>query len=105
MQHLAAAASRARLRGRERHGYSGMDPSQIFFYSSTTNSEEHRHTTSSEERQNLSYESSVVDSPPSVAQPSLNAQPSPPVVPSTEINDDVPFKPRYFPRTGLFSFQ
>ncbi|PON80148.1 43kDa postsynaptic protein [Parasponia andersonii] len=94
MQHLAAAASRARLRGRERHRYSGLDPSQVFYYSSPANSEEHTHTMSADDSQNSSYGSSVGDSPPTVTQPALNAQPSPPVVPSTDVNSGVPLKPR-----------
>ena len=99
MQHLAAAAaSRARLGGRERQRYSGLDPSQVFFHSSPANTEEHTHTTSSEDCQNFSG-SSGGDSPPSVTQHALNSQPSPPVVPSTDVNSGVPFKPRYVPRT------
>lgn len=94
MRHLAAATSRARLRGRERHRYSGLGPSQVFIYASPANSEDQAHETSSHECQNLNHESSVGNSPTSGMPPAVNAQPSPPADPSSAMDGTVVLKPR-----------
>lgn len=95
MRHLAAATSRARLRGRERHRYSGLGPSQVFIYASPANSEDQAHETSSHECQNLNHESSVGNSPTSGMPPAVNAQPSPPADPSSAMDGTVVLKPRF----------
>lgn len=95
MRHLAAAASRARLRGRERNRSSGLGASQVFIYTSPTSGEDQAHETPSEECYNFTHESSVGNSPSSGTPPAVNAQPSsPPAVPSSAINGAVVFKPR-----------
>lgn len=95
MRHLAAAASRARLRGRERNRSSGLGASQVFICTSPTSGEDQAHETPSEECYNFTHESSVGNSPSSGTPPAVNAQPSsPPAVPSSAINGAVVFKPR-----------
>ncbi|KAL5541632.1 hypothetical protein UlMin_009342 [Ulmus minor] len=103
MQHLAAAASRARIRGRERQRSSGLGASEALFFSSPLNfpGVEQAHTSSLDESPTLSDGSSVGNSPTSGSPSTVNAQPSSPaapsvvnVVPSIAANDGVPFKPR-----------
>lgn len=104
MHHLAAAASRARFRGRERQRYSGMISPEVLFYASSAHADEQEHESSSDECHNLSPQSSMGDSPTSVTPTALNAEPSTLVVPRNAVDGSGAFKPRYMPRTLNFSF-
>lgn len=104
MQHLAAAAGRARyVHRRERQSSSGLSPSQVLVFTSSANVPSAQQTNiSPDEGQNLSYGSSGANSPtpgiPSVANVPHLSSVVPPVVnelSSTAVNTDGPFKSRY----------
>ncbi|XP_057956778.1 E3 ubiquitin-protein ligase RHF1A-like isoform X2 [Malania oleifera] len=104
MQHLAAAARRARIMSRrERRRFSGFGPSQGLVFSATANAPEVQPTHASHgEGLNSGYGSSEGNSPTSSITSSINNQPPSAVVSSAvnmissiEVNDrEVPLKPR-----------
>lgn len=95
MQHLAAAASRARyLRRRERQRASGLGPSELLIFTSSSSSQQ-TNVTSPEDFQNLSY-----GSPEGSPTSGVNVQPQSSVVvnlgSTTAVNRDIPSRPRYY---------
>lgn len=97
MQHLAAAASRARyLRRRERQRASGLGPSELLIFTSSSSSQE-TNVTSPEDFQNLSY-----GSPEGSPTSGVNVQPQSSadvnLGSTTAVNRDFPFRPRYYKR-------
>ena len=97
MQHLAAAASRARyLRRRERQRASGLGPSELLIFTSSSSSQQ-ANVTSPEDFQNLSY-----GSPEGSPTSGVNVQPQSFVDvnlgSTTAVNRDIPSRPRYYKR-------
>ncbi|XP_059452715.1 E3 ubiquitin-protein ligase RHF1A-like [Corylus avellana] len=98
MQHMAAAASRARyVSRRERQRSSGIVPSQFLVFTSPENTSQKTNATSAENFQNLSYVSPEGDSLSGIPS-AINIQPQSSVdvnlVSSAAVNRDIPFKPR-----------